>query len=151
MKTPIPRSLAITNGISVDVFSLSYLDVSVHLVGQILTDFKVQITGFTLEEIHRSQMVLVFSLSSIYVIEITWHGFSYLLTSSFSKCLGFHFLFFHLKLYCRFQTIGLKNCDFVAFYWDLWSLTKSSPPLLRSRGEFAKDQSEASVKRAAAS
>ena len=71
MKTPTPRSLAITNGISVDVFSLSYLDVSVHLVGQILTDFKVQITGFTLEEIHRSQMVLVFSLSSIYVIEIT--------------------------------------------------------------------------------
>ena len=74
MKTPTPRSLAITNGISVDVFSLSYLDVSVHLVGQILTDFKVQITGFTLEEIHRSQMVLFFSLSSIYVIRyyLTW-------------------------------------------------------------------------------
>ncbi len=35
MKTPIPRSLAITNGISVDVFSLSYLDVSVHLVNDI--------------------------------------------------------------------------------------------------------------------
>jgi len=31
---PTPRSLAITNGISVDVFSLSYLDVSVHLVKQ---------------------------------------------------------------------------------------------------------------------
>ena len=77
MKTPTPRSLAITNGISVDVFSLSYLDVSVHLVGPVPPlrgDRKVKITGFTLEEIHRSQMVLFFSLSSIYVIRyyLTW-------------------------------------------------------------------------------
>ena len=46
---PLPRSLATTSGISVDVFSSSYLDVSVQTVPHLLLFDSQQVTGGLLQ------------------------------------------------------------------------------------------------------
>ena len=54
---PGPRSLATTNGVSIDVLSSGYLDVSVHQVSFLYRMINLQLIGFPHSEIFDSKVI----------------------------------------------------------------------------------------------
>ena len=99
-KMPFPRSLAITSGISVDVFSLSYLDVSVRSVTRIFITILWFINRVYPEgnpQIKRG--IVLFSVVNLRNIDyLTW--LFVFVNVLFSKCLGLRFLSLCLNFTC---------------------------------------------------
>ena len=96
---PFPRSLAITSGISVDVFSLSYLDVSVRSVRWSKMDhwFINRVYPEGNPQIKRG--IVLFSVVNLRNIDyLTW--LFVFVNVLFSKCLGLRFLSLCLNFPC---------------------------------------------------
>ena len=96
---PFPRSLAITSGISVDVFSLSYLDVSVRSVRWSKMDhwFINRVYPEGNPQIKRG--IVLFSVVNLRNIDyLTW--LFVFVNVLFSKCLGLRFLSLCLNFTC---------------------------------------------------
>ena len=96
---PFPRSLAITSGISVDVFSLSYLDVSVRSVRWSKMDhwFINRVYPEGNPQIKRG--IVLFSVVNLRNIDYLTRLFVFV-NVLFSKCLGLRFLSLCLNFTC---------------------------------------------------